>query len=546
VLPEGTPAHAPQYGGELNIATVYVTLSAMSWDPADWAWKHNHDAGQVRETLMAADLSKARSRGGEHAFFLDAWIPEDALRGELAESWYWEDPLTLVIKLRRGVYWPAKAGFMSRREMDASDVVWSFNYSNGSPRKIAGYFDFVRSVEARDSHTVVFRFVKYNAEWPSRLGYGYYMSILPRESEGADLKDWKSVTGTGPFRMGRYLQGSVQSFDRNPDYWDTETISGRSFPIPFVDRVTYRIIKDEASFITAVRTGKIDILETTRWSMAQHLRESTPELQWTRWLAPQGYVVALRNDRPPLDDKRVRRALNMAVNKQEMVDLANEGHAEVMAFPQHPAFGDFYQPLEEMPESVRELFTYDPEKARALLREAGLEDGFELSLQVCSCNAGNMDSAALIADYWERIGVRTTIETLEYAAFVSAMSTRTHASAYLYDTGHGGPVMTLRKNYMSGQLWNASMYENPDFDRKLEAMMQIRDEASLVREVRALTVEILDEAPGVILPTPYLFSAWWPWVKNYGGELRAGAVRPGPIYARAWIDHDLKKRMGFE
>ena len=57
--------------------------------------------------------------------------------------------------------------------------------------------------------------------------------------------------------------------------------------------------------------------------------------------------------------------------------------------------------------------------------------------------------------------------------------------------------------------------------------------------------EIVDKAPYVWLPTPYLYTAWWPWVKNYGGELRAGAVRPGPIYARIWVDQELKKKMGY-
>ncbi len=59
-----------------------------------------------------------------------------------------------------------------------------------------------------------------------------------------------------------------------------------------------------------------------------------------------------------------------------------------------------------------------------------------------------------------------------------------------------------------------------------------------------MTREILDKAPYIWLPTPYIYTAWWPWVKNYGGELRAGAVRPGPIYARIWVDQELKKKMG--
>jgi peptide/nickel transport system substrate-binding protein len=126
------------------------------------------------------------------------------------------------------------------------------------------------------------------------------------------------------------------------------------------------------------------------------------------------------------------------------------------------------------------------------------------------------------------------------------MTTRAHGPAYLFSTGHVSPTTTLRKNFLTGQLWNPSMYSDPEMDREIKRMLTIRDEAERVQVVRQLTTDILDEAPYVWLPTPYLHTAWWPWVRNYGGELRAGAVRPGPIYARLWIDHELKRRMGFE
>jgi peptide/nickel transport system substrate-binding protein len=77
-------------------------------------------------------------------------------------------------------------------------------------------------------------------------------------------------------------------------------------------------------------------------------------------------------------------------------------------------------------------------------------------------------------------------------------------------------------------------------------MLAERDEAKRIAMIHDLSAELLDETAYVVLPTPWLYTAWWPWVRNYGGELRAGAVRPGPIYARIWIDHALKKKMGFE
>ena len=84
-------AEKPQYGGSLEIGTVFYTLSALSWDPADWNWKQNHDMGQFYEQLFAGDLSKAKRNGGKHPFVSDAYLPSEAIRGELAESWQWKE-----------------------------------------------------------------------------------------------------------------------------------------------------------------------------------------------------------------------------------------------------------------------------------------------------------------------------------------------------------------------------------------------------------------------------------------------------------------------
>ena len=143
-------AQKPQYGGNLEIGTVSVTISALSFDPADWNWKLNHDTGLVYEQLFAADLTKSKQYGGTHPFYADAWLPSDAIRGELAETWSFDpaNPLRMIIKLRKGVMFPAKPGVMEAREFVADDVVFAFTRLSTSPKKIAGYFDHVEKVEA--------------------------------------------------------------------------------------------------------------------------------------------------------------------------------------------------------------------------------------------------------------------------------------------------------------------------------------------------------------------------------------------------------------
>ncbi len=539
-------ADEPRYGGDLNVGTVNITLSALSWDPADWAWKSPHDAGMIREQLFAGDLDLAISRGGPFPFLSDAYLPPESIRGELAESWAWEDPSTLVVHLRRGIMFHDKPGVMAARELDAEDVVFTFELMRDSPRKIPTYFDHIASVEARGRHTVVFRFSEYNAEWMYRFGYGYYSSIVPRETAEVDRRDWRNVTGTGPFRLTRYIRGNSQVHERIDNYWDTETIDGTEYPIPFVDKVIYRIIKDEATYLSALRTGRLDILESIRWIAVEHLKKTSPELQWSRRLSNTGSFMALRVDREPFDDVRVRRALNLAVNQREIAELFYGGHAELMAYPQHPDYGDYFQPLKDMPASVQELFDYDPEKAKALLAEAGYPDGFEFRVQVCACSPTLMDLVPLLEDYLAQVGVRMRIQPMEYGAFLSAMTTRTHSPGYLMGSGHVNPTTTLRKSFVSGQTWNPSMYSDPDFDRRMREVYQMRDESARIDAIRQMTVDILDEAPYIWLPTEHVYTAWWPWVRNYGGELRVGAVRPGPIYARIWIDHDMKRRLGFK
>lgn len=536
----------PQYGGTLQVATMNRALSVLSWDPADWNWKVNHDTGQFYEQLFSGDLSKAKRNGGKYPFYADAWLPSDAVRGELAESWEQkENPLRIEVKLRKGVMFPDKPGVMASRELVADDVVFSYNRLDKSPKKISTYFDHIEKVEATDPHTVVFTLKSYNAEWDYRFGWGYYSAIYPKEVADAGANNWKNLNGTGPFMLTDHVQGNSNTYSKNPIYWDKEKIGGEEFKLPFVDKLVYRNIKDEATVTTALRTGKLDIAELVRWTDMEELKKSVPQLKWSKYLSMNGQFLSMRVDTKPFDDIRVRRALNLAVDKQEIVKAYYNGHAELFSYPQHPDYTGYYQPLAEMPDTVKELFTYNPDKAKKLLAEAGLAKGFTFKVQVCSCQTDHLDLLPLIAAYLERVNVKLEIQPMEYGAFLSAMTSKTNAAGYLMNNGHTNPTTTIRKSFVTAQTWNPSQWSDPAFDKKMEVAYQERDEGKRQFLLREMTTEILEKAPYIWLPTPYLYAAWWPWVKNYAGELRAGAVRPAPIYARIWIDQDMKKKMGF-
>ena len=138
--------------------------------------------------------------------------------------------------------------------------------------------------------------------WDYRFGYGYFSAIVPKEMAGVDAKNWKNMVGTGPFQLTEFVQGNSQTYVRNAGYWDTEKVNGTAQKLPFVDKVVYRTIKDEATQRAALRTGKLDM---------------------------SGTFLAMRVDQKPFTDIRVRRALNMAVNKPEIVS-AYEGKRQQM------------------------------------------------------------------------------------------------------------------------------------------------------------------------------------------------------------------------
>ena len=87
-----------------------------------------------------------------------------------------------------------------------------------------------------------------------------------------------------------FVSGNSNTYTKNPIYWDKEKIGGSEYKLPFVDKITYRTIKDEATFITALRTGKLDMLETIRWQNVDELKKSAPQLKWSRWLNHVGHL----------------------------------------------------------------------------------------------------------------------------------------------------------------------------------------------------------------------------------------------------------------
>jgi peptide/nickel transport system substrate-binding protein len=535
-------AEQPKYGGTLQLG---VSVGVLTWDMADWNAAQNHDAGPFYEPLLVGDLAKSKRHGGLHAFTSEAWVPSDAVKGELAESWKWTNPLTLEIKLRKGVKFPAKPGVMAERELVADDVVFSFNRMNSSPKRTPNYYDYLEKVEATGQHTVTLKFKQYHTEWDYRFGWGYYSGIMPKEVAAAGAANWKNLNGTGPFQLVDYVQGNSSTYARNPIYWGKEKIGGKEYKLPFIDTLVFRTIKDETTQHAALRTGKLDILENIRWQAVDELKKNAPQLKWLRRVSLGTPSLVMRVDTKPFNDIRVRRALNMAVDKRSIVKDYYKGNAKLLNYPQPDEYIGYYEALEAMPAAVQELFTYNPEKAKKLLAEAGYPKGFSFKVQVCSCSFENSELLPLVAAYLDQVGVKLEIQVMEQAAFLSAMTSKKNAPGYFFTSSSTTPTTAIRKSFVTGQVWNPSQYSDPAIDKAMDEIHLERDEQTRQRKLKLVTRDILEKAPYIWLPTPYAYSAWWPWVKNYGGELGVGAARAAPIYARVWVDQEMKKKMGF-
>lgn len=543
-------AEKVQTGGTLTFTDYFPQVNPISWDSLDWVWKHSYDTGYYMEHLMMGDLQKGPRGAKMFPFQSVDDIPLDYLRGELAERWeVKKNPLRIIYHLRKGVMWQERPGVMKAREFVADDVVYSMKRMRTSRKMIKSY-DIVERFEAKDKYTVIMYLKEWNPEWPYYLGYGYYDAIQPPEMDKAPggAAKWQNACGTGPYILDEYKTSHSTIYKSNPNYWGSEIINGQKHKLPLTDKVVLMLMRDEATRLSALRTGKLDMMLMLSWRQMQELKKTTPELIWSKYGPFRTMFVALRMDKKPFDDVRVRRAINMAVDKAALLKAFDGGNGElVTAFL--PSYNkSIYTPIEQLPAAAKELFIYDPDKAKKLLAEAGYPNGFSFKCTLGGQDALLTDYMAMIVAMLNKIGVTMELDIIDYPTALSRMTKKTHESAYYMTQPHAAPLVQIRKLFVTGQPWNASMISDPYIDKTWQRLYSDSSltQKQLNAEYKKLGVYIIEKAPVIFLPGPYSYVARWPWVKNYFGETRVGAHRVAPIIARIWIDRELKKKMGYQ
>ena len=542
-------AEQPQTDSSVRIITRFHTLNPLNWDFQRWVWKTSFD-GLHTSQLLAGDLDKGLINGGSNKFIAPGWIPPEDTKGEIAESWEVKhNPLRIEFNIRKGVMWMAKEGVMDAREVVADDIVYHFNLMKEQERYIPSYWDFVKEWKTEGKYKAVVYLHSFNGNWPYRFGWGYFSPLVPPEwhkLSDEQRADWKYAVGAGPYMVTDVKKSSKVTYARNENYFETQTIDGKEYRLPLNKGVEYMFIKNEATAIAAIRTAKADIMELIRWQFVDQLKKSAPDLIIKGDMAPTFQLLALRNDKKPFSDVRVRRAMNLAVNQQEILDALLDGRGAVLNFPMSAGWASVYTPIEKLSPEGQELFSYNPDKAKALLKEAGYPKGFKFEMQYSTANPYHVDLVPMLQAYLEVIGVKLIAKPLEYAAYRSQMRKDTQAPGYLIQVADNNPITALRGYLKTDQTWNSAMHSDEKYDKMWDEALAQTNQAKQDAIVMAMNRYVIEErVPYVWLPTPFTYRAWWPWVKNYHGEMSVGAIRPGPIYSRIWIDEALKKKMGY-
>ena len=530
LLDDSFAAEKPKYGGTLRI----VGKNIKQFDPAQTASMNTQFMiSFFYDALITGDLEKMQKEG-KLPGAVSTYTPNKYLKGALAERWEWLDSTTLVFYLRKGVKFQNKPP-VNGREFVADDVVYSFKRYFSS-KKVDHYIhDHIESVVAKDKYTVVFKLKEPYSQALLHIGMDNSW-IFPHEvvEKYEDLSNWENAVGTGPFLLKNFSSGNSLTFQRNPDYRDKEKI--------YVDKIKASIIRDRETRLAAFRTGKVDILYGVKSSKMAGLKKSNPELKYRKLLFFP-VVIYMRTDKKPFSDIRVRKAIAMAIDRKAIVKRYWGGDAEIYAHPYPPTWGEeLFTPLDKLGEAA-ENFSYNPEKAKQLLKAAGYPNGLKTKLTyTMAYGRAYAEQMELVKAYLSQIGVDLELNLKEYMAYY----TTAHKGKY---EGMGAGLLDAQplastRYYVPGSTWNKSHVNDP---KMIEMAMQLKAATGDRSKFNAIAKKTMKYAIGqtwdIPMPSPYVYMIWQPWVKNFAGLETATGLDQGHTFEGVWIDQALKKKM---
>ncbi len=533
----------PKYGGELTYVPPGGTQN-FGFDEAFCSGAADLTLHLTNEKLLSGNWALGPSGTGDASFLFPGYPGAEVMEGRIAESWELKEPGTLVFHIRKGIHWdnvPPANG----RELTAEDVVFSINRDYKIPTAYllqTAPDKQVPQVTATDNWTVVLKCApKYQWIFFEDVGAKCNIMCPDMMKQYPDFRDWKASCGTGPFMVKDYSEGSFVRMVKNPDYWRKDPLNPEN-KLPYLDTVTQVFVEDASTRVASMRAGKLDVLRDLSNEEYTDLIKTNPDLKYVKAPVQTSPVISMRTDKSPFNDIKVRRALQMGLDLQTIKAKFYGGEALVPGFPSvtWAEFADMYTPIEQLPASVKELYTYNPDKAKQLLAEAGYPSGFKTSV---ACIAKDADLLAVVKDQWSKIGVDLSLDVKETAVMNSLANAHKHEQMVRRDQGNSMPfkMYSYRTDVQQNYSIVVDDYANKIYD---DLCNHYTDRAYTHKLYKDFTLYALDKAWYIDMGCPILYHMYQPWVKGYSGEWSPGYQQKNAYPMYVWVDQDLKKKMG--
>ncbi len=443
---------------------------------------------------------------------------EMRVRPALATSWETPDPLTWVFRLRPSVR------FHGGETLSSADVVYSIQrVLDGTDLEMRTYLGNVAEVGARGEDTVVVRTKRPHALLPGHLSF---IQIVPRGSSAEDLK--VRPNGTGPYAVETWVPRERVLLRRHGEHWGTPAA---------LERVAFELNRSPEEAITGIENGRYQRvaeindpgLEEAARRTGQHdiLHRDNLYVRYLGFDVQRDETPFCKSIPNPFKQKAVREAIHLALDREALASLRQSRAVPASQFVPRTVFG--FDPEIPMP-------TFDPDRARELLREAGLGAGFDVVLH---CLDGVLEQPArAISEQLGRVGIRVTVSVLSDTEFFAALNNR-EVSFWLLATGcaTGDATELFESSFHSPDaqdgfgIDNYGDYRNPDLDRAIQAAAALASPRARQRALQRLMRTVMEELPWVPLyyeDAMYVVDSDFEFSPRNDLQVRAADIRPRP------------------
>lgn len=514
-----------KYGGERLGTSVFSTSSAgnpfrfvVLGRPNYLAGMLQYDSG-ICSLLDRTDYSRCPGQR------VNAMNP--AVVPWVIERWERPAPLTVTLRVRQGVLWPAIPPMNRQdRSVTAEDIKW---YMETQKKEgVERYtFELVDRIEVRDRFTLEITFTSPHADFIRMLA-APSLGLVPRECYEEKNCLTSKIISPGPYLVDTIVPRERSVLVKNEEFF----LKG----LPYIDRMSAINIADPASQKAAFITGKVDYWIANFPSERDAVDKQVPGLQHQTGFSWGGsWNFQPRADRPPFNDARVRQAISMAINRPEIWTVAYEG-ASMTSVPVPLAYLGL-----ELPPRLSELgptHQYNPEGAKKLLAEAGYPNGFTVTLWNSSSTYGAYEVITAVQDQLKRVGIILEPKTIDGTSR-SNMKNARNWEGFQYEIGWGYPGMDLDFAFLqvySKSPQNLMGINDPKID---DLYLKAKGELDPVKR-QAMAWEyvryMMDQAYAIHVANPVSFNIYQPWLANIAHFVAAGSQVYNIGGWPGWID----------